>query len=183
MEKELMHCITLRWKPKFHYDVNIDLKGFFTLIFTHQDDIKSIMDCGPYPSKHHILCINIQYDIPTIPIIQETKFSITEFSSIISKIWNSAKNLTVEAEGASDSLGIAWNPSQIDMEPLSLNPIVLTSSFHLLGTDFHGFLSNVYGPQSPTKKQVMLDNISSLKSQLDPTKWVSGGDLNIITSI
>ena len=37
-----------KWKPKAHYDLQLGLKGLFTIIFHCMDDKASVEDGGPY---------------------------------------------------------------------------------------------------------------------------------------
>lgn len=48
MKKDLMYWRDQCWKPKAHYDCKLGFKGFFTIIFPRQEDLKDIMEGGPY---------------------------------------------------------------------------------------------------------------------------------------
>lgn len=39
--------------------------------------------------------------------------------------------MVADAKGPSRGLGIAWDPSQVDMEFLPINPFFLTTFFHI----------------------------------------------------
>ena len=47
-ERDLVKWIQYWWKPKGHYDLQLGLKGFFTIIFHNLEDRNRIFDGGPY---------------------------------------------------------------------------------------------------------------------------------------
>ena len=40
--------IKIVWNPKGHYDLQLESKGFFTIIFLNQEDKDRILEGGPY---------------------------------------------------------------------------------------------------------------------------------------
>ena len=48
IEKALLHWISAKWKPKAHFDIQLGLKGFFTIIFTLLEDRDRVLEGGPY---------------------------------------------------------------------------------------------------------------------------------------
>jgi len=54
-----------------------------------------------------------------------------------------------EAEGASGGMAIMWDPRKWNKE-MNLNiRRIITIKFIEIGTQYQGYLSNVYGPLSP----------------------------------
>ena len=47
-EKDLIKWINSMWNPKGHYNLQLGLKGLFTIIFFNQEDIDRVMEGGPY---------------------------------------------------------------------------------------------------------------------------------------
>ena len=48
MEQAPRGWIIAKWKPKAHYDLQLGLKGFFTIIFHHLEDKARVEDERPY---------------------------------------------------------------------------------------------------------------------------------------
>jgi hypothetical protein len=47
-EKYLIKWIQHWWKPKGHYDLQLESKGFFTIILDNMEDRNQIFEGGPY---------------------------------------------------------------------------------------------------------------------------------------
>ena len=47
-EKSLIWWINTTWKPQGHYDLQLNAKGFFTIIFFNEADRTRIFEGGPY---------------------------------------------------------------------------------------------------------------------------------------
>jgi hypothetical protein len=47
-ERDLVKWIQYWWKRKGHYDIQLGLKGFFTIIFHNLEDRNHVFDGGPY---------------------------------------------------------------------------------------------------------------------------------------
>ena len=47
-ERDLVQWIKTVWNPKGHYDLQLESKGFFTIIFLDQEDKDRILEGGPY---------------------------------------------------------------------------------------------------------------------------------------
>lgn len=59
-------------------------------------------------SKQHIIRQNIQHDLITMMLIQETKCSSHDFELIMPCLWKKDKFIVVDAERASGGINIAW---------------------------------------------------------------------------
>jgi len=57
----------------------------------------------------------------------------------------------------------------------------LQATFHILGTNQYGLLTNVYFPQDTRQKERILDSISTLNQNRSLPLWIAGGDFNMIT--
>jgi hypothetical protein len=84
---------------------------------------------------------------------------------------------------ASGSLAITWNPSKIILNDFTTTRNSISTSFHLIGTDVHGFITNVYGPQTSDQKINLLNFLDWYKQEHPRQNWILGGDFNLITNL
>ena len=54
-EKTLTWLINTTWKPQGHYELQIEAKEFFTLIFFNEEDRTRIFESGPY--LYNLACL------------------------------------------------------------------------------------------------------------------------------
>lgn len=59
----------------------------------------------------------------------------------------------------------------------------IQTTFHLIGTNTHGLLTNVYFPRDLQKKLDLLHTLTTLNSSKSHPLWISGGDFDIITAL
>ena len=76
---------------------------------------------------------------------------------------------------------MAWDPSLIDLNIFSSTSRSLSSSLNILGTKRHGFMLNIYGPQTPTLKSNLLLYMDWYKQQHSHALVIFGGYFNMIT--
>lgn len=88
----------------------------------------------------------IKQERPQICFLQETKFNSDTLGSILSRAWVRSKSVAVDAFGASGGLTIAWNLQAIALTDIHASHHIIQASFHILGTNIHGHLTNVYFP-------------------------------------
>lgn len=88
----------------------------------------------------------IQQEQPHIVFMQETKCNTSTLASILSKAWAGCQTITVDAIGASGGLAIAWNTQHISITDFHASHHFIQASFHLIGTNIHGHLTNVNFP-------------------------------------
>lgn len=55
--------------------------------------------------------------------------------------------MRVDASGASRGLEIAWNTKAVSLTDFHANHNLIQATFHIIGTNIHGHLTNVYFPQ------------------------------------
>jgi hypothetical protein len=55
--------------------------------------------------------------------------------------------------------------------------------FSSIGTDVHGFITNVYGPQSSYQKINLLNFLDWYRQEHPKQNWIIGGDFNLITNL
>lgn len=55
--------------------------------------------------------------------------------------------------------------------------------FHLIGTNIHGHLTNVYFPQESTQKIEQLETFNILNAPRTYPLWITGGHFNMITRL
>jgi len=90
----------------------------------------------------------IQQEKPSIVFLQETKSSNTAIDRIRNKIWAGSSSISVDASGASGGLAILWNLQTLSLYDFHATHHLIQASFHLIGTNIHEHLSNVYFPQN-----------------------------------
>ena len=116
------------------------------------------------PAKQRILKNMIQQDKPAMVFLQETKCNSTVLETILNRIWLGCRSVSVDASGASGGLAILWNPQVYNLEDFHASHFVIQATFHLIGTNIHGHLSNVYFPQELQNKMDLLDTLFVLNS-------------------
>jgi len=104
----------------------------------------------------------IQQEKPSIFFLQEKKSSNIAIERILNKIWAGSRSISVDASGASGGLVILWNPQTLSLYDFHATHHLIQPSFHLIGTNIHGHLSNVYFPQTIQQKLDLLETISIL---------------------
>eukprot|EP00253_Pinus_taeda_P031502 PITA_31502 len=123
----------------------------------------------------------IKLERPQICFLQETKCTSDRLGSTLSKIWPGCRSMAVDATGASGGLAIAWNPQSITLTNFHATHHLMQATFHFLGTNIHGNLTNVYFPQDAGSKKILLDNIEELNRNRQHPLWIAAGDFNMIT--
>lgn len=135
------------------------------------------------PSKHRMLKIMIQLEKPSVVFLQETKSTNVILEKILCKAWPGSRSTSVDGLGASGGLAIVWNPQSITLQDFHASRNFIQASFHILGTEIHGLLTNTYFPQDLHHKLEVLEALTSLNVNRHHPLWISGGDFNIITSL
>jgi hypothetical protein len=70
----------------------------------------------------------------------------------------------------------------MQMEDFSARNRLLTLKFKVKSSGEEGYITNAYGPDSPSLKRGLLDEINLLGSTMNHRVWILGGDFNIIKS-
>eukprot|EP00253_Pinus_taeda_P009145 PITA_09145 len=135
------------------------------------------------PSKHRMLKIMIQLEKPSVVFLQETKSTNVILEKIMRKAWPGSRSTSVDGLGASGGLAIAWNLQSITLQDFHASRNFIQASFHILGIEIHGLLTNTYFPQDLHHKLEVLEALTSLNVNRHHLLWISGGDFNIITSL
>lgn len=115
--------------------------------------------------------------------MQETECSTSTLSSILSKAWVGCQTMTVDAIGASDRLSIAWNTHHISLTDYHASHHFIQETFHLIKTNIHGHLTNVYFPQDGMQKTTLLETLKTLNATRTYPLWITRGDFNMITQL
>eukprot|EP00253_Pinus_taeda_P013241 PITA_13241 len=118
---------------------------------------------------------------PNILFVQETKCNMKFLEKIAIKVWPGGQISTVDARGASGGLAILWDSRIIQLSNIHANKHFIQATFHLLGTNTHGHITNVYFPQESQQKAEVLDHLTALNSNRQYPLWIAGGDFNMIT--
>jgi len=135
------------------------------------------------PSKHRTLKNLIQLEKPSLVSLQETKSNNVSLERILTKAWTGSRSVSVDAIGASGGLAIPWNPQILMLQDFHATHFFIQASFHLIGTDLHGLLTNAYFLQDLHHKLEVLDALIALNSNRQYPLWISGGDFNIIMTL
>eukprot|EP00253_Pinus_taeda_P029073 PITA_29073 len=114
---------------------------------------------------------------------QETKCNNTSLGRFLAKAWPGCRSVAVDASGASGGLAIAWNSQAVSLSDFHASHYLIQATFHIIGTNVHGNLSNVYFPQDPGNKSALLNTIEVLNRNRQHPLWIVGGDFNMITKI
>lgn len=115
--------------------------------------------------------------------LQETKCNSVTLGSILSKAWPGCRSVVVDASGASGGLAIVWNTQAVTLTDFHASHYLIQAAFHILGTNIHGNLSNVYFPQDTGSKIALLDTIAALSNNRRNPLWIIAGDFNMSTKI
>lgn len=59
----------------------------------------------------------------------------------------------------------------------------ITADYRLIGSNKPGHLTNVYGPASPRDKKTFLRNLKHLSTLTENSRWIIGGDYNLILNL
>eukprot|EP00253_Pinus_taeda_P009705 PITA_09705 len=135
------------------------------------------------PRKGRILKNMLKQEKPSILFLQEMKCNSTVLERIAAKAWPGGLVTAVDAHGASGGLAILWDARLIHLSNIQANKNFIQATFHLLGTNAHGLLTNVYFPQETAQKNQLLNTLSDLNRDRPLPLWISGGDYNMIASM
>jgi hypothetical protein len=91
--------------------------------------------------------------------------------------------VATNAVGATNGLGIIWNPQIVSRSNLFSSHSSLTAQDHLIHSFESIFLTNVYGPNLIHDKINFLSSIQSINHLIGDAHWLIGGDFNIINSL
>ena len=99
------------------------------------------------PGKFRMIKSMIQNERPQILFLQETKCNSNLLGTIMSKAWPSSSSVAVDASRSFGSLAIAWDTRTMQLHDFHAGHNFIQATFHPIGTNIHGHLSNVYFPQ------------------------------------
>eukprot|EP00253_Pinus_taeda_P006641 PITA_06641 len=125
----------------------------------------------------------IQLEKPAIVFLQETKSTNVLLEKILRKAWPGSRSISVDGLGASGGLFIVWNPQNLTLQDFHASRNFIQASFHILGTELHGLLTNTYFPQDLHQKLEVLEALTALNSTRQHPLCISGGNYNIITNL
>jgi len=115
--------------------------------------------------------------------MQEKKCNSNTLGTILSKAWPGSQSVAVDSSGASGGLAIAWDTQAISLTDFHANNNLIQATFHIIGTNIHGHLTNVYFPQDAVNKLALLNTIARINSTRAHPLWIAGGDFNMITKL
>eukprot|EP00253_Pinus_taeda_P031004 PITA_31004 len=135
------------------------------------------------PGKRRMIKNMLKQEKPQICFLQETKCNSNTLGNILSRAWLGSCSVAVDASGASGGLAIAWNLQAIMLSDLHASHHIIQATFHILGTNVHDNLTNVYFPQEVGIKMALLNTIEALNIYRVHPLWIIRGDFNIITKL
>jgi len=91
--------------------------------------------------------------------------------------------VAVDASRASGGLAIAWDIQAISLYDFHANHNLIQENFHIIGTNIHGHITNVYFLQGVTNKLAMLSTIERINANRAHPLWIVGGEFNMITKL
>ena len=115
--------------------------------------------------------------------LQETKCNSEALGKILTKAWPRCHSVVVDASGSSGGLAIIWDMQAIELGDFHAAQNLIQATFHLIGTNIHGNLSNVYFPQDLASNSALLNMIEILNSNRMHQLWILGGDFNMIRKL
>lgn len=135
------------------------------------------------PGKQRLIKYVIKQEQPQIFFLQETKCNNSAIANILSKAWPGCHSVAVDATGALGGLTIAWSTQVIEFKDIHATHHMIQATFHIVGTNVYGHLTNVYFPQIANRKIAALNTIEELNSNRVHPLWIVGGDYNMITKM
>eukprot|EP00253_Pinus_taeda_P026964 PITA_26964 len=135
------------------------------------------------PRKTRLLKNMIKEENPQVLFLQETKCDSNVHDRLPTKFWPGIHNIVVHADGASGGLAILWDSRAMVLNNFHAHRNFLQATFHILGTNQHGLLTNVHFPQETHRKSEILNSISALNQNRPLPLWIGRGDFNMITRL
>eukprot|EP00253_Pinus_taeda_P002878 PITA_02878 len=123
----------------------------------------------------------IKQENPQVIFLQETKCDTIVLDKLANKFWSGSHNTAVDANGASGGIAIIWDSRAVELTNFHAHGNFLQATFHILGTNQCGLLTNVYFPQETHQKERILNSISALNQNRPLRLWIAGGYFNKIT--
>ena len=106
----------------------------------------------------------IQQERPQVFFMQETKCNSNTLGSITSRACPGSHSISLDASDASGGLAITWDLQAISLTDVHASHNLIQAKFHLIGSNIHGHLTNVYFPQDPMHKIALLNTMETLNS-------------------
>lgn len=116
------------------------------------------------PGKLRMIRSMIRQEQPQIVFLQETKCNNSILGSILTKAWQGCNTVVVDELGAFGGLSIAWNTQKVLSSNLHASHNLIEATFHIIRTNIHGHMTNVYLLQDAPNKIALLDTIANLNS-------------------
>ena len=133
------------------------------------------------PGKYRMIKNMIQKEKPQLLFLQETKCNSQMLGSILSKAWPSSRSIAMDASSSFGRLAVAWDTQSLLVNDFHATHNLIQATFHPIGTNIHGHLSNVYFPQDQARKIALLNTLEYLNSNRSHPLWIIGWYFNMIT--
>jgi len=106
-----------------------------------------------------------------------------EAYSTLQKCWNKSHNVEFNAKGVVGGLAMHWNPTTVLLDDFFTSKWTITTSFHLIGSNKQGYITNVYRPTILGDKESFLHHLERISNHIGSQRWVLGGYFNMITGL
>ena len=125
----------------------------------------------------------IKKDQPDILLLKETKCAGIEANITLQRCWKQAEYVEVDARGVAEGFPMLSDPTTVLLDNFFTSKWTITASFHLIGSNKQGYITNVYVPPRPGDKEAFLQHLEWIAEQLGPKCWILGGDFNMIIGL
>lgn len=89
----------------------------------------------------------------------------------------------MDASGALGGLTIIWDDQTIILNNIHSNKHFVQATFHIIGANIHGHLTNVYFPYEAMYKTEIVNTLSAINIEREHPLSITGGDFNMITKL
>eukprot|EP00253_Pinus_taeda_P001936 PITA_01936 len=134
-------------------------------------------------AKQRVLKRKFQKFNPEIMFIQETKCSNSSMAKINKKIGRNIDYLEVESQGREGGLATLWNTRDIQVISAEANKHFIVVEAQIIVNSESFLCVNVYGPQRTEDKISFLNSLNKLIARYPRSKFIIGGDFNMITTL
>jgi len=133
-------------------------------------------------SKQKMLREIILVETPDVVLLQETKCTSEDMDRLLPYCWKRGV-ASVDATGTAGGLAILWNTNIVLMNNFCATKWSITAEYRLIGSNWPGHLTCVYGSANPGDKQAFLRSLYYTSSITPSDRWIIGGDFNIIRTL
>jgi len=135
------------------------------------------------PQKRRILKRKIAKEKSTVMMLQEIKCSKEKLKIMGSKIWRGSDVIALDVDRSAGGLAILWNPQEVCLSNFVATSHILSATFHVIGLNVRGIISNVNGPFWASQKLDFLESLESMETWVGQGHQIVGGNFNMIINM